>query len=87
MSSDTNVIQVTGVTVFVKAHGADEIHVDTNLPSPFPTSVSPEPLSLKSSVRAGGAIAYAQEHFPGVPLTIINMSSGERRTIQPGEGL
>lgn len=83
----SNQIPVTGVTVLVKSSGPDEIHVDTNLPSPFPPSVSPEPLSLKSSVRAGGAVEYAQKHFPGVPLTIINMSNGDRRTVKPGETL
>tara|TARA_B100001113_G_C20619443_1_gene409750 strand:- start:153 stop:395 length:243 start_codon:yes stop_codon:yes gene_type:complete len=79
--SDGTHIRVTGVTVLVKARGADEILVDTDLPSPFPITVSSDPLSLKSSVRAGGAIEYAQKHFPGVPLTIIDMDSGERKTI------
>lgn len=81
--TDALYMRVTGVTVLIRAHGADEIHVDTDYPSPFPPSVSDGPLSLKSSARSGGGVEYAKQHFPGVPLTIIDMSTGERRTLEP----
>lgn len=71
-------MEVQSITIMVEGRGPDEIHLETNLPSPYPPEVSSAPLSLKSTVRRGGGIYYARKHFPGIPTVLINMSTGKR---------
>jgi hypothetical protein len=75
-------MKITNIVVFIKNHGTDEIHLETNLPSPFPPSVSTEPLTFKAHVRAGGGVAYVREHFPDIPAETLNMSTGKRAPIE-----
>lgn len=74
-------MNIKEVLVLIDGSGPDEIHVNTDLPSPFPESVSTSPLSLKSSVMAGGGLKYAKENFPGIRLETISMKAGKRTLI------
>jgi hypothetical protein len=74
-------MKITNIVVFVKNSGTDEIHLETDLPSPFPACVSEEPLTLKAHIRAGGGVEYVKEHFPGIPAETLDMTSGVRSPV------
>lgn len=75
-------MKITNIIIFIKTLGTDEIHLETDLPSPFPASVSEEPLSLKAHVRAGGGVDYVRKHFPGIPAETLDMASGIRAPLE-----
>ena len=59
------ILERSGVTDFVR--------MTTDLPSPFPPGVSDQELSIDFSTQQGKAREYVEEHFPGVPVEVIEV--------------
>ena len=70
-------MNITKATILVNGSGADVVFLQTDKPSPFPPSVSSEPLSFKFDVGAGGGLEYVITNFDfGIPIEVIDLKTG-----------
>jgi len=56
-------MKITKITVQTHTGSTDNVYVYTDLPSPFPPSLSTAPLVLKFEVEAGKGLAYVRANF------------------------
>lgn len=65
--SEMNIINIT----IVKDQGSDDVFLETDLPSAtWPYTGT---LSLKASAARGSSETYIKEHFPDVPVKIVEV--------------
>ena len=62
-------IPIKYITVLLTT-GTDRVRIHTSLPSPFP--IYTDPLVIDFDTVHGGAVAYLAEHFPGIPVAVVD---------------
>lgn len=60
-------IHVKKVTVFL-THGTDKVHVETDLPSPYPKGVDNSNLTIEFNVQSDHGEEYVKRNFGINPL-------------------
>ncbi len=64
-------------TVILRACGVDQVNLETDLPTPFTYSGDlAQPLTLKFEATKGKGLDYVRQHFPKVPVEIIDADTG-----------
>lgn len=66
-------ITIARIVILVNQYGADRVSLLTDLPSSYPPEVSTDPLELSFNVQKGHGVEYIRQHFPGYPLTLLDM--------------
>jgi len=67
-------MKITKITVQTHTGSTDFVCVYTDLPSPFPPSLSTAPLVLKFEVQAGKGLAYVRTNF-GIEPEELNLAA------------
>jgi hypothetical protein len=68
-------IHIKKITVLL-SYGTDKVYIDTDLPSPFPISVSNDFLSLCFDVQANRGKEYVEKNFKIIPKIIDSRYKG-----------
>ena len=64
-------MKILSIQIVVRDGFADHVSVQTDLPSTMP-NISPECMDFQFKVACGNGKAYCEQHFPGVPIGIID---------------
>ena len=65
-------MKIVKITILVDKGSSDCIMLHTDLPSTMPVLCS-DNASFSTNVACGGGIDYAEEHFPGVPVHVMDV--------------
>lgn len=69
-------MNITRITILIHTGSTDYVVVQTTLPSPFPSTVSDQPLTMKFEVSAGKGLEYVLANFLGMPVWTLDHKTG-----------
>jgi hypothetical protein len=76
-------VKVNRAVVITRTPGTDLVRLITDLPSPFPPEVDDTPLALKFETQRGHGVGYVQAQFPGLPIEVLDIKTGDRKMVMP----
>jgi len=56
-------MKIVSVTIVQQPGNTDWVHLQTDLPGPFPASIDPGNLTVKFEVPRGRGLEYVRDHF------------------------
>ena len=56
-------MKITKAVILTRKYGTDKVILHTDLPSPFPPSVSQQSLFIEFDVQQGKGLEYVEKHF------------------------
>ncbi len=65
-------MNILKITVLLVPDSTDKVTLHTDLPSPYPETVSRQPLGLMFDVESGKGLNYVRVNFPGVVTIMID---------------
>lgn len=75
-------MRILKATILITRHGADTVSLQTDLPEGCFTTDDKEKMCLSFKVAHGGGEYYVKEHFPDIPVEVLNYSKPTVREIK-----
>jgi len=75
-------VKIKSIEILTNLTGPDQVCLQLDAKSPFPEMGYPP--QAKVEARKGYGLAWAEEHFPGLEITVLDIKAGTRVTKRAG---